>query len=366
MARSDTILIPREFPQDETVRVAALCVGQGGAVAAGETVLEVEYSKAAVELASPSAGFARLLCAEGDELPVGALAAEIYPTAAEALAVSEAAPAPDTASDTAPGAAPYLSAKAEDLARLRGLDTGPLASLGLVRSADLSVPAVPPLSAPQPTSAPAASWPEAEAAPLPRAKLAEMAALGAGQNAFASAVEVLVRLPGQGDQAALGGLRSLFVPTLLVRLCGLLRQHPDLNGYYADGAAHRYRAVNLGYALDLGRGLRIAALGDLGAASPLAVRDLLMDRLRAYMRDQLSPAEMTGATFTVSDLSGERVDAFVPLINAGQSGILGICSPDASGLARLVLRFDHRLLEGRAAARFLNALKQSVESPQDE
>jgi len=350
MSLRDVILIPKEFPQDETVRVAAACVADGDAVAAGQTVLELEFSKAALELPSPSAGFVRLLCAEGDDVPVGAAAAEIHDSRESALA----RPAPAAAARPGSGAQPFLSAKAEELVLRRGLDTGPLAHLGLVRSADLVPAPADPI--------PAAPAPAGDGEPLPRAKLAEIAALAAGQNALASGVEALVRLPGPADQAALGGLRSLFTPRLLTLLCGLLKRFPALNGFYADGAAHFHPAVNLGYALDMDLGLRVAALGDLDGASPEAARDAVMDKIRRYMRGRLAPADLQGVTFTVSDLSGEGVDSFIPLIGADQSAILGVCSPDESGRARLVLRFDHRMLEGRAAARFLNALKTALEA----
>jgi 2-oxoglutarate dehydrogenase E2 component (dihydrolipoamide succinyltransferase) len=350
MSLRDVIRIPKEFPQDETVRVAAACAADGDAVAAGQTVLELEFSKAALELPSPSAGFVRLLCAEGDDVPVGAAAAEIHDSRESALA----RPAPAAAARPEAGAQPFLSAKAEELVLRRGLDTGPLAHLGLVRSADLVPAPADPI--------PAAPAPAGGGEPLPRAKLAEIAALAAGQNALASGVEVLVRLPGPADQAALGGLRSLFTPRLLTLLCGLLKRFPALNGFYADGAAHFHPAVNLGYALDMDLGLRVAALGDLDGASPEAARDAVMDKIRRYMRGRLAPADMQGVTFTVSDLSGEGVDSFIPLIGAGQSAILGVCSPDEAGRARLVLRFDHRMLEGRAAARFLNALKTALEA----
>lgn len=74
---------------------------------------------------------------------------------------------------------------------------------------------------------------------------------------------------------------------------------------------------------------------------------------------------LAGGTFTITDLSGEGVSSFRPLINQGQSAILGVCSevfaPGGKvGRFDLTLAFDHQLTEGRTAARFLNDLRERL------
>jgi pyruvate/2-oxoglutarate dehydrogenase complex dihydrolipoamide acyltransferase (E2) component len=88
-----------------------------------------------------------------------------------------------------------------------------------------------------------------------------------------------------------------------------------------------------------------------------AVRDLTL----RYLRGELAIDDVTGGTFTITDLSGEGVVHFVPLLNERQSAILGICSARNDGSRELVLTFDHRLSDGMRAARFLAALRERLE-----
>jgi hypothetical protein len=91
-----------------------------------------------------------------------------------------------------------------------------------------------------------------------------------------------------------------------------------------------------------------------------------MDRhLEAYLDASLTPADLAGATFTVSDLSGEGVSVFHPLISRGQSAILGVGSDRPGGDGErlyLTLAFDHQVAEGRRAAQFLADLSKRLEA----
>jgi len=82
----------------------------------------------------------------------------------------------------------------------------------------------------------------------------------------------------------------------------------------------------------------------------------------SYFKSKLSVEEITGSTFTISDLSAFGVDRFIPLVNYKQSAILGISSVDKK-LERLnlSLTFDHRITEGKMAAQFLSKLVKAIE-----
>jgi hypothetical protein len=91
----------------------------------------------------------------------------------------------------------------------------------------------------------------------------------------------------------------------------------------------------------------------------------MQDLVVSYLGDALPVEALSGGTFTLTDLSGEGVIAFHPLINRGQSAILGICAEalppgGGEGTFNLVLAFDHQLAEGRAAARFLGDLRDRL------
>jgi len=97
------------------------------------------------------------------------------------------------------------------------------------------------------------------------------------------------------------------------------------------------------------------------AAIAAEMRELVV----SYLDDRLTVELLAGGTFTVTDLSGENVVAFHPLISRGQAAILGVCAevslPGAgAGAFNLVLGFDHQLSEGRTAGRFLGELRERL------
>jgi 2-oxoglutarate dehydrogenase E2 component (dihydrolipoamide succinyltransferase) len=141
----------------------------------------------------------------------------------------------------------------------------------------------------------------------------------------------------------------------------LLPDWPELNGFYADGKAWRHESVAIGFAVNLGRSLRVPIVKD---AHRLALREIaraVRELTLRYMRDELSIDDLTGGTFTITDLSGEGVVHFVPMLNERQSAILGLCAARSDGSRDLVLTFDHRLSDGMRAARFLAALRTRLE-----
>ncbi|SEO16494.1 pyruvate dehydrogenase E2 component (dihydrolipoamide acetyltransferase) [Gemmobacter aquatilis] len=168
---------------------------------------------------------------------------------------------------------------------------------------------------------------------------------------------------------------SLSVEDLLIgAVVQTLGRHPDINGTVKD------RTITLSKSVDLG--VAIALPGNLLAAPAIFGADrMTLPDLRAARRDlaerarinKLSVAEMTGGTFTVSNLGLTRVEQFTPILNTPQIGILGIgrvvetAVCEEGGLvwrpyAGLSLTFDHRAIDGAPAADFLTDLCQTVES----
>lgn len=161
---------------------------------------------------------------------------------------------------------------------------------------------------------------------------------------------------------------------LMAAVVRTLGRHPDINGTLKD------RSVSLSASVDLG--VAIALPGNLLAAPAIFGADrMTLPELRAARRDlaerartnRLTVAEMTGGTFTVSNLGLSRVEQFTPILNTPQIGILGIgrvvetAVRDGDGIAwrsftGLSLTFDHRAIDGAPAADFLTDLCQTIES----
>lgn len=170
------------------------------------------------------------------------------------------------------------------------------------------------------------------------------------------------------------GIKPSYSDLIHMAVAKALREEPRIN-CRLDGQGVRIRKeVNLAFAVDLGEGLLAAvirdadrkSLGDLAkAASDLA------ERARA---GRLAPDDMADGTFTVTNLGGLGVEYFTPIINPPQAGILGVGKilekPVVLGggihvrsMLTLSLVFDHRVIDGAPAARFLAKVKDLLENP---
>jgi pyruvate/2-oxoglutarate dehydrogenase complex dihydrolipoamide acyltransferase (E2) component len=157
-------------------------------------------------------------------------------------------------------------------------------------------------------------------------------------------------------------LRGNATAQIVFEVARLLRQFPVFNAYQQEQQVCYYARVNVGCAVDAGRGLKVLVVADADTKSADAVADEMHELVGQYLEDRLPLKALSGATFTITDLSGEGVHDFQPLINQGQSAILGVAAEQISpasewGTFHLVLTFDHRLSEGKTAAQFLNALR---------
>jgi len=266
-----------------------------------------------------------------------------------------------------------FSRKARERMEALGIDPARFEGRGLVRLDDLA-PAPAPMAAPGPPSAAPMSAPMApkpvaaagvatKAEPLSRAKRTEGKYLRSGSETTLASV-VTVACPTRGFRAAIGPDASALIVFEVARL---LRKYPAFNAYHDDGVAHLYEEVNLGFAVDAGRGLMVPVVRGADAKGVEAIASEMRDLVVGYLGGTLPVEALSGGTFTLTDLSGEGVVGFHPLINRGQSAILGVCAEafpagGKEGTFNLVLAFDHQLAEGRTAARFLNDLRDRLAS----
>jgi pyruvate dehydrogenase E2 component (dihydrolipoamide acetyltransferase) len=170
------------------------------------------------------------------------------------------------------------------------------------------------------------------------------------------------------------GIKPSYSDLIHMAVARALRDEPRIN-CRLDGQAVRIRKeVNLAFAVDLGEGLVAAVIRDADKQSlgdlARAARDLA-DRARS---GRLSPDEMADGTFTVTNLGTVGVEYFTPIINPPQAGILGVGKImekpvvlhggiHVRSMMTLSLVFDHRLIDGAPAARFLTKVKELLEQP---
>lgn len=163
--------------------------------------------------------------------------------------------------------------------------------------------------------------------------------------------------------------------TLFVALVArALKEHPQLNSRLAPDGIHLLAQINIALAVDTERGLVTPVLRDVDRLSLTAIQagyDALIGRALA---GKSLPDDFEGGTFTITNLGALDVDGFTPIINPPQAAILGIGriieKPVARGgavvvrpMVTLSLSFDHRIVDGAPAGRFLQRIKQLVERP---
>jgi len=175
-----------------------------------------------------------------------------------------------------------------------------------------------------------------------------------------------------------GAREQLKAPTyndMVVKACALaLREHPTANGSYRDGRLQLHSRVNVGVAVAAENALVVPTVFDADEKSLGEIAretHTLADRVRSAA---ITPPELGGGTFTVSNLGMYGVKSFTAIINPPQAGILsvGVLAPRAvvregAVVARnamtLTLACDHRILYGAEAAQFLARIRELLETP---
>jgi 2-oxoglutarate dehydrogenase E2 component (dihydrolipoamide succinyltransferase) len=196
----------------------------------------------------------------------------------------------------------------------------------------------------------------------------------------------VARLRGQAKTSfeAREGAKLSFLPFFALATVEALKQHPKVNGSLdvEAGTVTYHDAEHLGVAVDTERGLLVPVIhnaGDLNLAGLARKIADLADRTR---NNKISPDELSGGTFTLTN-TGSRGALFdTPIINQPQVGILGtgavvkrpvvVADPDLGevvairSMVYLGLTYDHRLVDGADAARFLTTVKERLEAGQFE
>ena len=159
------------------------------------------------------------------------------------------------------------------------------------------------------------------------------------------------------------GVKVTMLAFLIKACVAALKKFPDFNSSL-DGDALVYKNYwHIGFAADTPNGLMVPVLKDADQKGVLQISQEMGELAKKAREGKLSPAEMTGATFTISSLGGIGGRYFTPIINAPEVAILGVCKsqmePVWNGkefvprlMLPLSLTWDHRVIDGASAARF--------------
>jgi pyruvate dehydrogenase E2 component (dihydrolipoamide acetyltransferase) len=382
----------------------------GEHVAVGDELVEIETDKATMTYESPSEGVLRIVAGVGETLAVGAPIAQLGAAdeapASDPERVSHAqggkpAPSPDVHASTDgngnAGATLLVTPLARRMATVHGVDldalegTGPrgrITRADVAASAGIEDPADTGRMRPgrDPEIRPAfRDKSPTDAAPTQDLTRVQQLIARRMSEAKATIPEFQVQTEAEID--ALLALRAQLkdqpqppdpLPSLndfIVKACALaLRRHPRANGSYRDGRFELHERVNVGIAVAAADALIVPTIADADTRSVGAITREAR-RLAAAVRDgSVTPPDLAGATFTVSNLGMYGMTAITPVINPPQAAILGVGAARATPVLRdgalverrlmtLTLSCDHRILYGADAAEFLSDIRRGLESP---
>ena len=399
----------------------------GDQVAVDEALLEVSTDKVDTEIPSPASGtLVSIDVAVDSTVPVGARLAVIGGSGAPAAAVAPVAvvtpppapvvAAPVVAAPVTPPPAPVVAApvaqvsnddayvtpivrkfaaeNSVDLSKVKGTGIG-----GRIRKEDV-LAAAPKVAAPF-QSAPAAVAPSAptqSAAPVSvsplrgttvtMSRLRKVIAERMLESLHVSAqlttvievdVTAIARLRDRAKASfeAREGTKLSFLPFFAVAVCEALKQHPVLNASVTGDQITYHGAEHLGIAVDTERGLLVPVIRDAGDLNMGGVARKIADVAARTRDNKISPDELGGGTFTITN-TGSRGALFdTPIINQPQVAILGLGAVvkrpmvmkgtdggetiAVRSMVYLGLSYDHRIVDGADAARFLVTLKDRLE-----
>jgi pyruvate dehydrogenase E2 component (dihydrolipoamide acetyltransferase) len=412
------ITMPKLSDSMEEGTILSWLKAAGEQVEAGEDLVEIETDKATVTHPAEAAGALEIVVAEGAAVAVGVVIARVgEPSASTPAGSSAAAEAAAPASSETPtgssgvaltgGTATAVqgngrgdrTAVATPLARrvadVHGValgevqGTGPLGRItradvlskaGVVEAAPAPTPAPAPSPSPAPPAADRPGTSRREPSRLQQTIARRMAEAKATIPHFQVQTEVAmdaaIALRGElkalaGDGEAVPSFNDIIIKAAAVALV----DHPLANGSFKDNGFELHDDVNVGMAVAADGALVVPTVFDAAGKSLGAIARETRALAARVRSGEITPPELSGGTFTVSNLGMFGMTAITPVINPPQAAILGVGSlrptlaRDADGeiidrtLLTLTLSCDHRILYGADAAQFLARIRELLETP---
>jgi pyruvate dehydrogenase E2 component (dihydrolipoamide acetyltransferase) len=405
--------MPRLSDSMEEGTIVRWLVEDGAEVEVGTELVEIETDKATMPYESDVAGVLHIGAQPGDVLPVGAEIGQVLAsgeTPAPAAAPAAAAPAAPAASAAAAGNGggtallerPATTARVKaspvarriaaelniDLATLAGSGPdGRIVKRDIEQAASVAAPPAP-APAPEPAApeppAPAAGGERGETQVVELSRVQQtiarrMADAKAAMPEFTVSTDVdmdaAVALRAQLKAAAAEGDPVPSYNDFVVKAAALaLRAHPKANGSYRDGRFELYERINVGVAVAAEDALLVPTVFDADRRSLGAIAAETRRLAAAGREGRLTPADLSGGTFSVSNLGMFGVTRFTAVLNPPQAAILAVGALEQRAVVRdgvvvpghrmtLTLTCDHRILYGADAAAFLADIRAALEQP---
>lgn len=349
--------IPKDSANDDGATVVKLYFSEQAKVKENDPIADIETTKTILTVVAECEGYISFFCKEGDELALGAPVFRIYNSPTEKEESAATNPEKKISSDV------RFSCAARELVSQYNLSENLFSGLDFVTSEDVRKL----MTHPEPQKV-AEENPDRPAIleKIPRAKRNEIKALSkANSNGLPCTVTIECNVGSIEHISSSFGevLRESLLPVVIYETARLLKRYKALNAYYQQDHIAYYDRVDIGVALDMGDGLVVARVPDADKKQMNGIASELTGLIEKYEEKRLTIDDLSESTFTITDLSAMNVGIFTPLINNGQSAILGIAGLDhRTGTFTLCLTFDHRVTAGREVGLFMNDLKNALES----
>ena len=380
------IKVPLLAVNDTILTVADVTLENGSAVKKGDLLLVFETSKTTYDVFAEEEGYVQYNCIAGNDYEVNELVVIIYSSASEVTVPKPVMEAGTKMVTAHSGFLPEITWEGEtvfsknalafmdmrqlhkdlfkgkdfiskeDIEQYLGIPVKPINTVSFGSSSKANKPII--------TAIPDSDLVKVEK--LTKAKQLEIDYLGDVQSTgLTSTINTFVDTEGifHFVNQNLRYFKNALLPLIIYESARLLKKYTVLNSYYINGQIAYYKEVNLGFAIDIDKGLKVVKIPLAGESTLRYIEDQILELSEKYVDDKLDIADLSNISFTITDLSAENVFSFRPLVNRMNSSILGISSVDEK-LQRCVLSltFDHRVTEGKTASRFLGELKQRLES----
>jgi pyruvate dehydrogenase E2 component (dihydrolipoamide acetyltransferase) len=350
----ELVIVPRESANDDCAVLVSWWKSEGESVSEGEVICELEFSKAAFEVAAPRSGYVFHLREEGDQVPVGNPIAAIASTPERPVirAAASAGPPPIK-----------LTAKARKLIERMGIDVTVFEGLQIVREKHVLAHIE---EIERTRDDPAA---DGDLRPLTPARRRAAQTLSESSRTIPHSYLTrwldAERVEGQvEDLARERDLMLSLADWLLANVASTARAFSKVNASWREEGVFHYAHTHVGFALNQSNGdLIVPVVQD---ADRLDLEDLV-GKLRGLqkraVRHKLSAQELSGGTITVTSLIGAGVHQVFPIVVPGQAVIVAIgdrCDAFGRAAYALTAAFDHRVLNGTEMAEFLAAVAEGM------
>lgn len=390
MAVLQQIAVPLLAVNDTFLTVVEVNFQQKAAVKKGDIVMVFETSKTTYEVIAEADGFIKYSCEQGNDYAVNDIVAEIYSSAdeikIEVIAQDFNPLKPLIAQDFNPvkeiknvefnyTGTTLFSIAAQTLLAQKNISPDVFAGYEMVTAKDVELYINPSLAnkivetttKKVTTKKSNAALPDgATAQKLSSNKKREIEYLSAVQETGLTST-LAINISTNGLFGSLNKhlkyFKNSLLPLVVYETSRLLVKYPLMNGFFSENQIYTYNEVNVGFAIDIDKGLKVVKISNTNEHSIAEVEEQILTLSNQYLEDKIPVESLTSISFTITDLSGEGINYFRPLVNMFNSAIMGISSIDEE-LQRFntSITFDHRVTEGKYVAQFLNELKQRIES----